>query len=350
MFGHCVSLERLAADRYKRPIGPDTCMPGKVPPETLLESVFARTGTADETVLQGPAEGEDAAAIDPPDGTLVVSTDPISLAASAVGTLGVHIACNDVAASGGEPRWLTAVVMLPDEGSDLETISTDLDAAARAVGATIVGGHSEYVDALERPLVTLTAMGMTDRFVPTGGAEPGDRVLLTTAAGIEGTAILAADFGDDLEVDEATIDRATDFLEEISILEDARAVREYATAMHDPTEGGVLAGLVELARASDVRLEIDREAVPIRPATATLCEAAGVDPLCIFGSGGLLATVPAARTDDTLEALSAAGIDGAVIGSVEAGDPVVDLGGKRLEHPVSDDLYPLWEAVDATES
>jgi len=48
----------------------------------------------------------------------------------------------------------------------LEEISHDLDDAARAVGASIVGGHSEYVDQLERPLLSLTAMGTTDRFVP----------------------------------------------------------------------------------------------------------------------------------------------------------------------------------------
>ena len=318
-------------------------MPGKVPPGEVLEHVFDRTGTPDEAVVQGPADGEDAAAIEPPEGTLVVSTDPISLAAAAVGTLGVHVACNDVAASGADPRWLTTVVMLPDEDAPLETITRDLDAAASEVGATIVGGHSEYVDALERPLVTLTAMGMTDRFVPTGGAEPGDRIVLTKAAGIEGTAILAADFGDDLDVDSETRERAESFLEEISVVPDARAIRDYASAMHDPTEGGVAAGLLELARASDVRLEVDRDAVPVRPETATLCAAAGVDPLRIFGSGALLATVPDDRCDDALDALEAAGLEAATIGTVRAGDPALALGDELVTEPVADDLYPLWE-------
>ena len=322
-------------------------MPGKVPPEELLEHVFDRTGSPDDAVVQGPAYGEDAAAIDPPEGTLVVSTDPISLAASAVGTLGVHVACNDVAASGADPRWLTVVVMLPDEETPLETITDDVDAAAREIGATVVGGHSEYVDGLERPIVTLTAMGMTDRFVPTGGAEPGDRIVLTKAAGIEGTAILAADFGDDLGVDGTTRERAESFFAEISVVEDARAIREYATAMHDPTEGGVAAGLLELALASGVRLTVDREAVPIRPETATLCSAAEVDPLRIFGSGALLATVPDEACGDALEALEAAGLDAAVIGTVEDGEPGLDLGEESITEPVQDDLYPLWEQADA---
>ncbi|WP_440770301.1 AIR synthase family protein [Natronorubrum sp. DTA28] len=326
-------------------------MPGKVSPDDLLAHVFGRTGTAadDDTVLQGPADGEDAAAIALSEGdeTLVVSSDPISLAAEGVGTLAVPVACNDVAASGADPRWLTAVIMLPDEETDLEAITRDLDATARDIGASIVGGHSEYVDQLERPILSLTAMGTAKTFVPTGGAEPGDSVLLTKAAGIEGTAILAADFGDELGVDEETCERARTFVEEISVAPDARAIRTFATAMHDPTEGGVAAGALEIARASGVRLEIDREAVPVRDETRRLCEAADVDPLRIFGSGALLATVPSDAVDDCLEALADAGLEGAEIGTIREGTFELVLDGASITEPVEDDLYPLWAEADS---
>ncbi|TMT87354.1 hydrogenase expression protein [Haloterrigena sp. H1] len=330
-------------------------MPGKVSPDDLLTHVFQRTGAAetDETVLQGPAEGEDAAAIDWPDGedTLVVSSDPISLAASQVGQLGVAVATNDVAVSGADPRWLTAVVLLPTDVDTnvLEEITHDLDAAARELGASIVGGHSEYVDQLERPLLSLTAMGATEQYVPTGGAQPGDAVVLTKAAGIEGTAILAADFGDELGVEPAINERAASYLEEISVVPEARIVREYATAMHDPTEGGVTSGLLEVARASDVRLEVTRDAVPVREATATLCDAAGVDPLQIFGSGALLATVPEDALEACLADLAEAELEAAVIGTVApltADVPELVLDGESITEPIEDDLYPLWEQAD----
>ena len=324
-------------------------MPGKVPPDDLITHVFGRTGAADETVIQGPADGEDAAAIGwPGDGdVLVVSSDPISLAASDVGTIGVHIACNDVAASGADPHWLTTVILLPPGGgNDLESITTDLDAAARDVGATIVGGHTEFVDALERPLLSLTAFGGTERFVPTGGAEPGDRVLVTKGAGIEGTAILAADFGDELEVGSDVRARAESFLEELSVVPESRVVREYATSMHDPTEGGVVAGLLEVARASNVGLEIERESIPVRAETWTFCDAAGVDPLRIFGSGALLAAVPEEVLEDAVAALAAAGIDAAEIGAVTEGTGELVLDGAPVREPVEDELYPLWDARD----
>ncbi len=322
-------------------------MPGKLPPETLTAHVFRRTGEVDSSVLQGPADGEDAAAIEWPTDqeTLVVSSDPISLAADAVGTLGVHVACNDIAASGADPRWLTVVMLLPPETS-LEPITADLDAAAREVGVSIVGGHSETVDALERPLLSLTAMGATNRFIPTGGATPRDRVILTKAAGIEGTAILATDFGDQLGLDPELRERASAFLESISVLPDSRALREYATALHDPTEGGVTAALLEMARAAGVRLEIERETIPIREETRAVTAAAGVDPLQIFGSGALLGTVPAANVEDALASLEAAGLEGAEIGRVSEGAGELLLDGKRIDGPVEDDLYPLWAAAD----
>ncbi|CAI49865.1 HypE family protein [Natronomonas pharaonis DSM 2160] len=321
-------------------------MPGKVHPDDLLSHVFGRTGEDDPAVVKGPADGEDAAAIDPPAGTLVVSSDPISLAASRVGTLGVHVACNDIAVSGADPRWLSVVLMLPSERA-LEPITRDIHAAASDLGATIVGGHSEYVDALERPIVSLTAMGMTEAFVPTGGAEPGDRVVLTGAAGIEGTAILAADFGGELDVPTDVVERGASFFEDVSVAADAQILREYATSMHDPTEGGVAAGLHEIARASDVRLDVEREAVPIREATRALCDAAGVDPLRIFGSGAVAGTVPESEVDDALAALSDADIPAAEVGVVSEGSPELRMDGESTVDPIEDDLYPLWAAADS---
>ena len=325
-------------------------MLGKVSPEDLSEHVFGRTGAHLESVLQGPAYGEDAAAIDVEDGTLVVSTDPISLAVDRVGTLGVQVACNDVAASGGDPEWLTSVVFLPGDaepGPTLERITGQMDAVAEELGVAIVGGHSEFNPALDRPLLTLTCMGMADPFVPTGGAEPGDDVLLTKGAAIEGTAILASDFAEELlerGVSEAVLERARGFYDEIGVIPEAAVVRKSATAMHDPTEGGLIDGLLELASASGVTLDIDESAIPVRDETATVCEAMDVDPLRIFGSGALLATVPADATAEVVSRLSDQDIAVARIGSVEAADsPALFLDGETFREPVRDDLYGLWE-------
>lgn len=321
-------------------------MIGKVPPSLLEALVVGRTGAADDRVRQGPAYGEDAAAIDIGERTLVVNADPISLAVGRIGTLGVDVACNDVAASGAVPEWLTSVLFLPDDDEAvLDEITRQLDETARQRGVAIVGGHSEYTPALETPLLVLTAFGLTDRYVPTGGARPGDRVLLTKGAAIEATAILATDFRDLVadEIPESVIDRGAAFYDEVSVLGEAAVVSEVATAMHDPTEGGLVDGLLELAVASGVSLSVDPDAVPIREATRLLCRAAGVDPLRTFGSGALVATVPEESVETVRERLAEQGIECAVIGSVEDGEPELRLGEQTITDPGRDEMYALWE-------
>ncbi|MFB6094663.1 MAG: AIR synthase family protein [Halanaeroarchaeum sp.] len=325
-------------------------MIGKVSPDDLAAHVLGKTGAPDDAVRQGPAYGEDAAAIESPAGTLVVNTDPISLAVDRVGTLGINVACNDVAASGGDPAWLTVAIFLPsdpDATAVLEEVTTQLHETALARDVTIVGGHSEYNDALERPLLSLTCIGVTDRFVPTGGAAPGDHLLLTTGTGIEGTAILATDFADalrDLGVEADTIESASAFYDDLGVTPEARIVRDRASAMHDPTEGGLIDGLFELASASDVTVRVDRDAVPVRPETRQLADAAGVDPFAIFGSGALLAAVPEDAVEGVLSDLAEAGIEAADIGTVESAEDVpLYLDGEAITDPVRDDLYALWE-------
>ncbi|WP_132061411.1 AIR synthase family protein [Halorussus amylolyticus] len=320
-------------------------MVGKLDPDDLADFVLSRTGAADDAVEMGPKYGEDAAAIRFGDHLLVVSSDPLSLARERLGTLAVHVACNDVAASGADPRWLTNTMFLPSEDPEtLDVLTEQIDAEAKSLGVAIVGGHSEYVPALERPMVSMTALGAADEYVPTGGVEPGDRILLTKGAGIEGTAILATDFREELTLPTDTIDSAEDFFGEISVVPDARVLREFATAMHDPTEGGVLAGAVEMAVASGVRIDVARDDVPIRSETAALCDAVDVDPLRIFGSGALLAAVPENAADDALGALDAEGIPASEIGvAVETDDPGVALDGEVVRGEVRDDLYALWE-------
>lgn len=319
-------------------------MAGKISPADLERYVFDRTGAPNESVTAGPGQGEDAAAIETRAGTLVVSADPVSLAAERIGEIGVAVASNDVAACGGDPEFLVSTVLLPTfEGDLLDTVTAQLDAAADRLDLAIVGGHTEAVGGLDRPLLSLTCMGYADRYVPTGGSEPGDAVILTKGAGIEATAVLASDFGDESGAEEATIEEALTYFDELSVIPEAALLAPAATAMHDPTEGGVLGGLVELAVASGVTVDVDRSAIPVREPTRLLCDGMGVDPLRVLGSGALLAAVPEEVADDALEELATAGIEGRVVGEVEDGEPGVLLDGTRYDEHVHDQMYDLWE-------
>ncbi|GAB6863046.1 AIR synthase family protein [Haloplanus litoreus] len=319
-------------------------MTGKLDPAILSELVLSRTGAPNANLLAGPAFGEDAAAIRIGDETLIASTDPISLAAERIGQLAVAVASNDVAAAGGRPEFLLSTVLLPDADHDLlETITGQLDAESKRLGLTIAGGHTEVVAGLARPLCSLTCLGTADRFVSTGGATPGDRVLLTKGAGIEATGVLATDFRERLDLPEALLDRARTAFDDLSVMPEAAVLAPVATAMHDPTEGGVLQGLIELALSGQVTVDVDRDAVHVREETRAVCDAVGVDPLRTLGSGALLATVPGDETDATLTALHDEDIDAVDVGRVEEGDPAVRIDGERYTESIRDGMYALWD-------
>jgi hydrogenase expression/formation protein HypE len=317
---------------------------GKLTPDVLERLVFARTGAPNPDVEVGPAFGQDAAAVRDGDRTLVASADPISLAAGHIGRLGVAVATNDVAACGGVPEYLLVTILLPEQDPDLlDTITADVDQETRRIGVTVVGGHTESVAGLERPLLSLACWGFADPYVPTDGATPGDRLLLTKGAGVEATAVLATDFRDELGLDPAVCDRAADYFDDVSVVPEGVGLAPYATAMHDPTEGGVLEGVIEMALTADHTVVLDRDAVPVRSETRALCDAAGVDPLRVLGSGGLLATVPPEDEDEALAAARSAGVEAAVVGHVTEGPGEVRLDGERLAEPIRDEMYALWD-------
>lgn len=297
--------------------------------------------------MVGPAYGEDTAAIDLGDRVLVVNSDPIIYAADRIGTLGVNIAANDLAASGAEPGWMMVTYLFPDSDENyLDKITRQLDAASKDLGIAIVGGHSEYISGIDRPFLSLTCFGLTDRYIPTGGVRPGDKLILTKGAGIEATGILATDFRSELEgkVPDEVLKKGADKLNQLSVLPEGLLLNEFATAMHDPTEGGVLAGLFEMASASGLALEVDREAIVVNSDTQRICEAAGVDPLKVFGSGALIASVPAEEVQEALELVRNRGIKASVIGEARASDVTgLKVGRETVEETIRDQLYELWD-------
>jgi hydrogenase maturation factor len=168
---------------------------------------------------------------------------------------------------------------------------------------------------------------------------PGDVLLVTKGIAVEGTAIIAREKSDELaEVDEPLLARCRDFLYDpgISVVQDAAVATAAGEvhAMHDPTEGGLATGLWELAEAGGLGLEIQEEAIPILPETATLCARLNLDPLGLIASGSLLLAVAPGDAPSIITALEGSGITATQIGHVtEPGGGIV-LQSKSGERPL----------------
>ena len=302
-------------------------LPGKVPPAVLASLLQAR-GARDPAVVIGPTFGEDAAVIDLGRHYLVLKSDPVTFTTSEVGWYAVHVNANDVAVMGATPRWFQATIILPPGTSPRvpRAIARDIDAAARALGIAVTGGHTEVSAAVRRPIVAGDMQGLVarNRLVRSSGVRPDDLIVLTKSAGIEGTAIIAREYPRRARriLGPAARTRAARFHHApgISVVRDAAiAARHRASALHDPTEGGVAAALYELATAAACGLVVDLDRIPVHPYTRALCAHFGLDPLRLIGSGALLATVATAAAPRLLRALASARIPACVIGRAVRG-------------------------------
>jgi len=296
---------------------------GKLPFELLTE-VLGKLDVRDPRVVLGPRPGEDAALIDFGDRYLVAKSDPITFATDLIGWYVVQVNANDLAVMGATPRWLMATLLLP-EGSDramVESVFDQLSDACREHDIALVGGHTEVTYDLPRPIVAGAMLGEVakDRVVLTSGAKAGDSIILTKGIAVEGTAILAREASEalrDAGVGVDVVDRAAALLFEpgISVRREAEIACEAgARSMHDPTEGGLATGLLEMASASGLGLQVEAARIPVLPECREVCGALGLDPMGLIASGSLLVAVPPDRAAGLIDALSGAGIEAWEIG------------------------------------
>jgi hydrogenase expression/formation protein HypE len=328
---------------------------GKLSPD-LLASLLERYAQSDPRLLLGPGVGLDCAVLDFGDRLLVTKSDPITFTADEIGWYAVHVNANDIVTTGAKPRWFMATLLLPEDTSDealVTSIFDQIDRACKFIGAMVIGGHTEITAGLDRPILAGTMFGEIepDRLITPRGARPGDQILLTKGVPIEATSILGREFSQRLtNLLPETLNRARDYLHDpgISVVPEALAAADAGgvTAMHDPTEGGLAAGLWEMAEAAHVGLSIDHNAIPVPPEAFEICSALDIDPLEAIASGALLITVNPESIDRVCSAIEELGIVVSVIGQVAEGRNVAMRSGgveKPLPWPHQDALARLFE-------
>ena len=302
---------------------------GKLPPD-ILNRLLART-TKDPGVIIGPAYGEDAAAVRFGGRILVAAGDPVTFATDRIGHYAVSVNANDIAVMGARPRYFLATILLPADApeSDAEAVFDQINDACRAIGVTLIGGHTEITPSVADVVVSGCMLGEAaeDSLITSAGARVGDAVILAGGIAVEGTTILAREAADELAergVTAEVISRAQSYLDDpgICIAHYAKVATQTGgvTSMHDPTEGGLATGLRELAAASGHGIEIVRDSIHILPECAAICDALDLDPLGLIASGSLLITAPPDAAERIVRALGEDSAPVCIMGTVVNAD------------------------------
>ncbi|KNY28211.1 AIR synthase family protein [Pseudobacteroides cellulosolvens] len=322
---------------------------GKIPNSILKEIVLGKLNNNRKEILLRPGIGEDCCAVDFGEYACVLTTDPITGAVNQVGKIAVNIACNDIASSGAEPLGLLITLLAPPKTTeqDIATIMTAICDTANALNVDIIGGHTEITAAVSQVVIISTAVAkiLKDKLVTTSGAKPGDDIIMTKSAGIEGTVIIASDH-EDLLRDRMTkeqLKRAKSFVGKLSVVKEGIIAGKFGVnSMHDITEGGILGALWEIGEASGVGMEVYEDLIPVENETSVICDLLNLNPLKLISSGSMVITCDNGR--ELISELNRNGINAALIGKITKEMNRVLYGHNGIEvinEPESDELFKI---------
>lgn len=322
----------------------------KVGADVLRDALSTLQQQQHDDVIIGLDQPDDAAVVTPKPGTVLVQTvdsfrafidDPFIF-----GQIAANHCLSDIFAMGATPQTALAIVTLPLASAkimrdDLVQLMSGALEVFAAADTAVVGGHTNEGTELALGFA-VNGYIERERLNRKGGAQPGDRLILTKPLGT-GVLFAGAMRG---KAQSRWIDRALDAMLQ-SNGPAASCLREHgASALTDVTGFGLFGHLVEMLRAADTAATVNLEPLPLFDGADSLA-AEGIlsslqsnnftvdklvsaepnirsdkkYPLCFDPqtSGGLLAAVPAAAADACVAKLRELGCNHAVvIGSIEA--------------------------------
>lgn len=283
---------------------------------------------------------------------LALTTDshvvaPLFFPGGDIGKLAICGTVNDLAMVGAKPYALTCGFVV-EEGLSFEILQRVVQSmreAAAEAGVFIAAGDTKVVQkgGADKLFINTSGIGLVEPGVDISGenAKVGDVVIISGTIGDHGIAVMSVredlGFSTDLQSDVAPLNHL------VSAMMSAGEIH----VLRDPTRGGLATTLNEIAKQSNVVIELQETQLPVKPQVHAACEMLGFDPLYVANEGKLIAFVPAEEAEKVLRAMKDVkyGKDAVVIGKViESGKAQVRsktaIGGTRLIDMLPGEMLP----------
>jgi len=189
--------------------------------------------------------------------------------------------------------------------------------ACREAGVELIAADTKVTEKgkSDKLFISTTGFGWADSKLQIGGeqAKPGDAVIISGPVGNHGIAVAEArgnlGFSSQVCSDTAPLNHMVKVLLDAGL--DVHVLR-------DPTRGGLATTLVEIARQSQVNIELDEETIPVDQPVRKTCELLGLDPLYLANEGKLILVLPADQAEEALRSMHSTryGEEAKVIGQV----------------------------------
>lgn len=210
--------------------------------------------------------------------------------------LAVYKAANNIWVSGGSLLGIEASFILPKSYNEynLKEYTRHVKAACEKCQIELSGGHTEVTDAVKRFCISVTAIGQTDKDIPTvHNVKPGMDLIVTKWIGLEEVAMIHSD-KDKLNVlhtrfSEEYLGVLDNYIDWLTIEDEAAVAMQHGVkAMHDISDGGIFAALWDFAEGAGCGFEVELRAIPVRQETIEVAEFFHLNPYMMKSSGSIL--------------------------------------------------------------
>lgn len=296
----------------------------------LIDSVFAKHFSnpilnmmEDSAVVEGSSK-------------IAVTTDsfvvtPLIFKGGDIGRLSVCGTVNDLLMRGAVPKYITSAFII-EEGADteiLEQIAKSMADTAKEAGVTVICGDTKVIEGSGGIYINTTGVGFVGEStdIVSTNLREGDAIVVSGNMGDHHAAILSARMGieNNIESDNAPLG------------EMVRAMLKEGIELHcmrDVTRGGLGTVLNELAKASNVNIELIENRIPVDSEVKAFAKILGLDILHMGNEGKLAAVMPMAQVQKAVDIIRQCkyGENAQIIGEVKHGEGVTlitPIGGKR---------------------
>lgn len=319
---------------------------GKLPENVLKRSILKKLDLKRSDASTRPEFGEYCAFLRSDGGYVVLSEGTVSDSIVNSKYFLVHKLVNNLACKNATATGIMFSVTIPEAYSEqqLKDLIAEINKASTEANIPVIDINSRVSANVTEAIVSATVTGSAAEPFK-GKATPGDDVVVTKWVGLEGTSVIAklkeaelqTKFPTHLIYDASNFDRFASIVPEA-----ATAIKSGASAVYSLSEGGIFAGLWELAGVSGVGLDIVLRDIPIKQETIEICNFYDLNPYGLFSGGSLLITAP--DGNGLVMELNKIGIDAVIIGKcTDSNDKVIinDEIRRFIEPAKQDEIYRI---------
>lgn len=287
-------------------------------------------------------------------GPVAMTTDsfvisPIDFPGGNIGELAVNGTVNDLAMCGAVPQYLSLSFII-EEGmamTDFWNVLVSIRSACDEAGVKIVTGDTKVVERGKGDQIFINTTGvgkiLAKAQIDINRVAEGDVVIVSNQIAAHGMAIMSVREGLEFET---TIESDTRPLHEPSQLLLDRFGSDIKL-LKDPTRGGLSSVLNEIARDTQLGIDLKYRDIPIDPQVAGACELLGLDPLYVANEGVFIAIVDKNIAEGCIDILKAHKYTAhaSIIGAITTEHPrqvIMEsgIGGRRVVNMIIGEQLP----------